>query len=163
MLQRIGKPGFAALPGLQFPVERDGRRSKKFVYLRGLKQQELGRLTVKTQNAAITFYIIAGLLLLTGLVDFFRYADSDDSVLALAIFGGLTVVYIILGSWSMKKPVAAITTGLLLYVTLIVLEALGNSAALYKGLLVKAIVVGVLIRALINALNAEKIKKGHKI
>ncbi|HSC39810.1 MAG TPA: hypothetical protein VLD19_18130 [Chitinophagaceae bacterium] len=118
---------------------------------------------MKTENAAITFYIIAGLSLLAGLMEFFKHADSDDSTLVLAIYGAFTVIYIVLGSWSMKKPVAAIITGLALYIMVLVLAALGNVETLYKAALFKVVVLGVLIRALINALNAEKIKKEHKI
>ena len=156
-------PDLQLCPVCNFPLKGTEKEQTKFIYDRGFKQQELKELTVKTENAAITFYIIAGLSLLAGLMEFFRNADSDDSTLILAIYGAFTVIYIVLGSWSMKKPVAAITTGLVLYIMVLLLAALGNPAILFKALVFKAIVLGVLIRALINALNAEKIRKEHKI
>ena len=146
-----------------FPLKGTGEEQTKFIYQRGFKQQELRRLTVRTKVAAIIFYIIAGLSLLTGLLAFFRYAENDDIGLILAIYGAFTVIYIILGSWSMRKPVAAITIGLLLYISVLVFGALSNPASLYNGWVVKAIILGLLTMALINALSAEKIKKEHKI
>lgn len=144
-----------------FPLRATKEEQDKFIYLRGYQKSQVKELNEKASYAAITFYIIAGLLLLYGLVEFFINAQNDDSIAGLIIYGILSMIFLALGVWSNKKPVAAIICGIALYVVLMLLQAAGDPSSFARGLVIKGLIIAGLAKALVSALEAEKIKKQH--
>jgi hypothetical protein len=150
-------------PVCNFPLKGTEEEQNNFIYERGYKQIELGELKNKSGKAANTFYVLAGLLLLVGLVQFFKNATDDLSVSVLIVYAALCIAFICFGIWSNSKPVPAIICGLSLYVLITILDWVESPAAIVHGLIIRGIIIYGLIRALTSALNAEKIRKEHKI
>jgi hypothetical protein len=146
-----------------FPLQGTDAEQNNFIYLRGYKKIQVNELNNKASRASITFYIISGILFLSGLVVFFINAQNNDSVPVLIVNGTLSVLFLLLGAWSAKKPVAAIICGLALYTVIILLQAITDISSVFQGLLIKILIIAGLVKALASALEAERIKKQHNI
>ncbi|HEY4149015.1 MAG TPA: hypothetical protein VGM41_08805 [Chitinophagaceae bacterium] len=123
----------------------------------------MNELKGKSARAAITFYILAGVLLLWGVVGFFKADAGDIRIYIIGIYGFLAVAFLLLGVWSDKKPIPAIICGLVLYVALSILNFVADPGTITSGIIIKALIIVGLVRALVSALDAEKIRKEHKI
>jgi len=146
-----------------FSLQGTEEQQNNFIYERGYKKMQVNELTNKASRAAVTFYIIAGLMLLSGIVMFFMNAQNDESSANLIVYGIISVLFLLLGVWSNKKPVAAIICGLSLYVVLILLQAAVDVSTIANGLIIKIFIIAGLVKALTSALEAERIKKQHNI
>jgi len=156
-------PSHELCPVCNFPLKATEKEQNDFIYQRDYKQLELGELKTKSNKAATTFYFIAGIMLLWGIVGFFRDATSDNSVYIIGIYGFLSVLYLCLGFWSKNKPVTAIITGLVLYILLTILDFIAEPLSIGRGLLVRVLIIAGLIKALKSALEAKKIKEEYRI
>ena len=145
------------------PLQGTEEQQNNFIFHRGYKKLQVKELNEKASYASITFYVIAGVLLLSGLLAFAFNAQNDDSTADLIIYGILSISFLLLGVWSNKKPVSAIICGLSLYVVFIVLQGLASVSGIFSGIILKVLVIAGLVRALVAALEAEKIKKQHNI
>jgi hypothetical protein len=146
-----------------FPLQGTEEQQSNFIYHRGYKKLQVKELNEKASYASITFYVIAGVLLLSGLLSFAFNVQNNDSAGELIIYGILSISFLLLGVWSNKKPVAAIICGLSLYIIFILLQAMVAVSGIFSGIILKVLVIAGLIRALVAALEAEEIKKQHNI
>jgi len=74
----------------------------------------------KIKSARNTLYVIAGVILVVGLIAYL----SNKDLFALGTNFALSFIYLLLASWTSKKPLMAILLGLLLYVTTIIISAI---------------------------------------
>jgi len=70
----------------------------------------------------------------------------------------LAVVFLALGGYTHKKPLACIISGLSLYIIVLILFFIDNPASLAYGVIVKIVIIGIK-----SAIEIEKIKKEHNI
>jgi ABC-type enterobactin transport system permease subunit len=63
----------------------------------------------------------------------------------------------------MKKPVAAIISGMVSFVLVQLLAVFEDPTNVYKGIIIKIIIIGYLVKGLQSAFEAEKIRKQHNI
>jgi hypothetical protein len=143
-----------------FPIHGTQEQQNKFIYERGYKKMQVNELTNKASKASLTFYIISGITLLSGLVMFFADLQNENGAGILIINAVIAILFLLLGVWSNKKPVGAIICGLSLYGVIILLQAVSGQ---FGGIVIKVLIIAGLIRALLNALEAERIKKQHNI
>jgi hypothetical protein len=68
-----------------------------------------------------------------------------------------------LGIWSKKKPLAAIVTGFIIYMLILILDALVDPKTILQGLILKIIVIGAFVTGIKGAIEAEKIRKEHNL
>jgi hypothetical protein len=146
-----------------FPLRGTEEQQNNFIYERGYKKMQVNELAGKASRASVTFYIISGLMFLSGIVIFFMHPENNRSSANLIIYAIISALFLCLGVWSNKKPVAAIICGLTLYVVLILLQAAADFSTLFSGLLIKIFIIAGLVKALVSALEAERIKKQHNI
>jgi hypothetical protein len=124
---------------------------------------EMVMLIKKIKSAGTTLYVLAGIFLIYGLGYFF-INRTDDAVSAILItYAIVAVVFLLLGFWAEKKPVASIISGMVLYVLLQFMAAIDNPLNLLSGIIFKIIIISYLIKGLVSALEAEKIRKEHNI
>lgn len=81
-------------------------------------------------------------------VMFFVVAPRPPEPLELAFAYGIVAVFAGLHVWARSNPYPACITGLGLYITMHALAALADPASLVRGIIVKVIVVGLLIKAI---------------
>ena len=110
------------------------------------------------KNARIWLYVIAGMQLIMGI---YEYATTDDPFVAWLAFGidsGIGAIFFFLALWSRKKPKLAFTAALILYLAFNIGFMVMDPENIFKGILIKAIVVVALVKANKNARKYEEIK-----
>ncbi len=110
----------------------------------------------KIKSARNTLYVIAGLSFVFGIILYF----STNELSILLTNGILAIIYIILGSWSTKKPLMALLLGLFLYLTTIIISAVIEPTNLVKGILWKIIIIAYLGKGIYSA---SSIKNGPSL
>ena len=94
----------------------------------------------------------------------FFFQGSNDNASALLITNAVVaIIFLLLGYWSEKKPLAAIISGMTLYILVQILAAIDDPLSILKGIIFKVIVISYLIKGLLSALEAEKIKKQYNL
>lgn len=156
-------PGDQFCQACGFPLTGSAAEQQIFIYRRGFKKVDLSELDKKIKKAGNSLYVLAGMFFLYALIYFFfnRTAVTALSVLITNVI--ISVVFLFLGIWSAKKPVASIISGIVLYALIQLMAAFEDPSALVKGFIFKIIIIGYLIKGLVSALEAEKIKKQHNI
>lgn len=111
------------------------------------------------RSARIWLYVIAGIQLIVGIIE---YNSVNDPSLAAIVFGidaGIALVFLALALWSRKKPVIAFTIALIFYLVVVIGVAIltGDFASLAKGIIFKVLVVVALSKANRDARRYESI------
>ena len=144
-----------------FPLLGSEKEQQDFLLTREIAQIDLDGYQQKIIKARNWFYYLAGLFTVFGIFVFFKNKDSEE-VLALAIPQFiLGIVFLVLGSYSIKKPLACIVSGLSLYIIVQILIAIQSPISIASGIILKIIIIGVLIRGVKSAIEIEKIRKEH--
>lgn len=126
-----------------------------------LQSQELAK---KARSASTTLIVLAVLQFLASGVLVFagmnvgpegvkqpgvEEAITGDSVVVIgAVIGVLAAIFLALGIWARRSPLPAAITGLTLYVTLMLAGAALDPASLVQGIILKAIIILFLVRAI---------------
>jgi hypothetical protein len=75
--------------------------------------------------------------------------DPNVSIGALAVaMFGIAAMFLGLAFWAKRNPLPAAIVGLVLYITVHLLDALADPTAIARGVLIKVIIVVVLVRAI---------------
>jgi hypothetical protein len=114
------------------------------------------------RTAKIIIYVIAAFQFIAGLIVFFQH----DDVLTLIVALFMCLLFLIMASWADKNPFPAILTAFLLYVTVILINAVVNPASLFSGIIFKIIFIGAFIKAIRSAQQAQASMKElekHKV
>ena len=111
------------------------------------------------RQARNTIFVAAGLILvslimlLATLPEDYEYMWIDITIWSVFIIG-----FVLLGLWTKKKPYTAIVSALILYILVVVLNAALDITTLYKGILVKIVIIGLLVKSINNAKEAQQMK-----
>ena len=108
----------------------------------------------KIKSARTTLYVIAGATLVFGLIFYFSNKDLFTLATNFVVF----FIYLLLASWSTKKPLMALLLGLLLYLTTIILSAIVDPSSLVRGVLWKVIIIFYLGKGIYSASSIKDVK-----
>jgi hypothetical protein len=115
------------------------------------------------KNARTILLVLGTLQLVLGTCLFIGFRnvtgpDADLSVagIAVAIVG---FIFVALGVWATKAPFPAALTGLIIFLTLTVADAVANPLTLVQGLVVKVIVIAVLAKAVSAGLQHRQLRR----
>lgn len=97
-----------------------------------------------------------GLNLLSGVVAGFV---AERNVVVFVVYLVISLIYLGLGFWCMKKPFPAILTGFIVYVTFIGMNAVADPETLFHGLIWKVIIISGFIYGYKAALQSGKLEK----
>jgi peptidoglycan/LPS O-acetylase OafA/YrhL len=112
------------------------------------------------RQARTAIFVAAGVLAINLLILSFTVPDSYEYLwIDISIWGAFIAGFIILGIWTKKKPYTAIISALILYVVFIVLNALVDITTLYKGIILKVIIIVLLIKGLGDARQAQRMQE----
>lgn len=106
----------------------------------------------KIKSARNVLYVMAGITFLFGFIYFFQ--DQDIAILVTNVVLGL--IYLVLGSWTSKKPLVAILLGLLLYLTTIIISAIVDPATIIQGIIFKILIIAYLGKGVYSASSIKK-------
>ncbi len=110
------------------------------------------------KNARIWLYVIAGLQLIMGVIE---YNQADDPTIGWTAFGidaFIAAGFLVLALWSRKKPVPAFTIALVSYVVLILGFMILDPVNIVKGIIIKILVIIALVKANRDARKYEEMK-----
>jgi len=146
-----------------FPLKGSAEEQQHFIYTRNYQQMEIDSLSNKVRSARNTLFVLSGFFLLFGL-GYFAVNRREDTASAILITNAVvSVIFLLLGWWAEKKPLASIISGMVLYILLILMAAIENPLSLFQGIIVKIIIISYLVKGLMSAMEAEKIRKQYNI
>jgi hypothetical protein len=146
-----------------FPLLGSEEEQTQFFYNRNYQHMEISSLKKKIESARNTLYVLAALFMVMGLVLFFMNPTEDTAAAILITNTVVAVIFLLLGYWSAKKPVASIISGMVLYVLVQLMTMVDDPLNIFKGIILKIIIISYLIKGLMSALEAEKIQKQYNI
>jgi hypothetical protein len=131
-------------------------------YYDDVKQLEMQGYESGIRKARNALFFAAGIYLVWELIGI-AVADIPFSFIPMTywlILGAVVGSFIGLAIWTRKRPYSAIIAGLILFILLWILSiVIAGGEAIYKGILVRAIVIVILIKALKPAKEWEDLKK----
>ena len=146
-------------PNCGYPLDGTETEQYNFIYNRNYKQTELEDLNKKIRSASTTLYVLAGLSFITGLIIYVLHKDEMRANFNLIIYMVMAVIYVGLAVWCKKKSVAAIISGLVLYLGFQIILAFDNPSNLVRGFIWKILIIGYLLKGMKSAFDSQKIKK----
>jgi hypothetical protein len=146
-----------------YPLKGTEQEQRNFILQKSFVTIDLATFKERLQKAANTLYYLAGVFVFYGIITFFIRKDDPD-VLALVLPNLiLAVLFLALGGYTNKKPLACIISGLCLYVIVQILNFIGNPASIAFGIIFKILIIGYMIKGIKSAIEIERIKKENNI
>ena len=106
----------------------------------------------KIQSSKIIMFVLAGLFFIIGLA--MGFGSDDFQSMIVNIF--LSLIYLVLAAWCTRNPFGATLTALIIYGTLVVVNAFIDPTTLFKGIILKGIVIAALAKGIRSAQEAQK-------
>jgi hypothetical protein len=142
-----------------YPLHGTDQEQRNFISLRDAKIIDFSDATRKIRRASIALYVIGALTALGGLAFYAIAVDPTVKNTLLITNLVLAAIYVGLGFWCTSKPMAAIISGLSLYVLTFILNAISNPLTIVSSIIFKIIIIGLFIAGIKSAIEAEKLKK----
>lgn len=109
------------------------------------------------KQARNAIFAVAIIITISVLILAFNNSMYNEYLWAdLLIYGIFIVGFVLLGFWTKKKPYYAIVAALVLYAVFIALNAVLDITTLYKGIIVKIIIIVLLIKGINDAKEAQE-------
>lgn len=114
------------------------------------------------RKARNTLFIIGGLMVAA---DLFALAiqgadvSSGEVLVTFVLDAVILAVFIALGFWTKRKPYVALLTGLILFCAIQILVMFVDPSNIYKGLLIKIIVVVSLVSGIRKAKRLQELQR----
>jgi hypothetical protein len=127
-------------------------------YYEGYQKLELGSAEARIKKARNAIFAIAVVFLVSELIGM---AAADALTTAgLVITAGIAAIFVGLGFLTKKQPLTAILIALVLFVGLWILAIIVTGPEqIYKGILVRGIIIYFLVTGIKHAREAERIRK----
>jgi peptidoglycan/LPS O-acetylase OafA/YrhL len=112
------------------------------------------------RQARNAIFVAAAVLAINLIILAASIPDSYEYLwLDMCIWGAFLAGFIVLGFWTRKKPYSAIVGALILYAVFIALNASLDITTLYKGAILKVIIIVLLVKGLKDAREAQRLKE----
>lgn len=116
-----------------------------------LKTEQLAKQTKKAAGALLAvgiLQLVFGTCILAMGKQMFANVEPGQLVMVLASVYGMGVLYFGLFFWARRSPFPAAIVGLVIYVTMVLLDVLADPTSIWRGIIVKIIIILVLARAI---------------
>lgn len=137
-------------PNCGFPlkgtIEEQGEFIGKFLTKKN-EEQEWKR---QVNNARTTLAVVGVLMIVTGgFYGLMNRNSGGEIIFVVNLIIGL--IYFFLSWWSNKNPFGAILTGLIIFISIYLLQAFINPSSLIEGVIIKVVVVTYMINGVVSA------------
>jgi hypothetical protein len=146
-----------------YPLKGTEEEQQNFVLKKNFATIDLESFNKRLKTAANSLYYLGGAFAVYGIIFYLIKQDDPDATAMLLTNLILAFVYVALGGYTHKKPLACIVSGLCLYVIVIILNAIADPATIARGPIVKILIIGYLIKGIKSAIEIERIKKENNI
>ena len=142
-----------------YPLHGTEEEQRYFISVRDAKIIDLSEAQKQIRRSSVALYIIGGLTAVAGLAIYAvnKNEEARSSLLITNLILG--AIFAGLGFWCNKKPLTAIISGASLYALMFILNAVLNPLTILSGTIFKIIIIGLFIRGIKSAIEAEKLKK----
>ncbi len=108
------------------------------------------------RKARNVLFVVAGVQL----ISLFLLPDMepDAKVVTIGIVVFVAAIFVALGFWTKRKPYTAIITALIVYTSLIIIDAIAEPASIFQGFILKIAVYSLLIASLGNSREVQRWK-----
>jgi len=146
-----------------FPLKETEEEQNTFIYARDYRSYELDQMNRKIRSAGNTIFILAGVFALMGIIYFLMLGEAQGGNAILVVNLILAGIYVGLGFWSKQNAIAAIVSALVLFGVVQILNIIEDPTSIFKGIIMKVVVIVYLIKGLNSALDAQKIRKQYNL
>lgn len=149
-----------------YPVKGTETEQQYFISERNAREIDLESFQKAVNVASRTLFVIATFTAAFGVILYFVSSQNHTDQFAgatLVVNLILAALYLGLGLWSKSKPVAALISGLSLYLIVQVVSAIGNPMSLATGIILKIIYIGYFIKGIKSAMEAERVRKQYNM
>jgi predicted nucleic acid-binding Zn ribbon protein len=146
-----------------YPLKGTEQEQKDFRLQHDFRNIDIASFGAKVKKASNALYYLSGIFVISGLIIYFSNQNAENAVGVLITNLILAMVFLALGGYSKKKPLACIISGLCLYAIIVILNAIVDPISIVRGIIFKIVVIGFLINGLKSALEIEKIKKENNL
>ena len=112
----------------------------------------------KVKNAKM-WLIIVGVFTIGLALFYYIFRYDQQNLLATGVDSFIGLIFIGLAFWVNKKPYMAVLSGLILYLSLIVIAAVSDPATITAGWLFRIIIIVALVSGLKAAKQAEELRR----
>ena len=141
-----------------FPVGGTDHAKQSFRLHVGMHKQWLRDANKETGTSKIIIYVLAGIFLLMGLYRGFFVDDFTNMITNLVI----SVIFLVLASWSDTNPFGAILTAFIIYLTVQLYNFFLDPSTLFQGIILKAIIILGFAKGVRSAHEAQRLRKKLK-
>lgn len=141
-------------PSCGYPQRGTAGEKSKFHANRVMTKSKANQAPVVIRQARNILFFIAAITFLYGIFIFY----SHDDIATLIAAAVMSSVYIILGYWSQQKPLIALVLAVLVYATNMVVNAIAEPDTLFRGLILKGIIIYFLARGINSAMHLRRAK-----
>ncbi len=134
-----------------FPMKGTEEEQRSYRLRISSRKRLLADANKKISNAKTALFVLAGLVTLYGVIMFFSEDDTASLIGALLI----AIIYLGLAAWASKNPFGAILTGMIIYLTLWVLDILVDPSAIYSGIIIRILIIGAFVKGIKSAREAK--------
>ncbi|WP_411765950.1 hypothetical protein [Winogradskyella sp. A3E31] len=135
-----------------FPENGSDKEVAQFHARRAMENNQHMDADKKIKSARNVLYVMAGITFIFGVI----YFLTDQDIAVLLTNGIISVIYVLLASWTSKKPLTAILLGLFLYITTIIIAAVFDPSTIIKGIILKIIIIAYLAKGVYSASSIKK-------
>ena len=111
------------------------------------------------RTARIYLYVVAAIQVGVGIYQYANAADPELGFWLGGVTAGLGILFLLFAIWSYKKPAAAFMTALIVFIVAHVATMVADPSYIYKGIILKVLVVIALIKGFRDAKEVEKLRE----
>jgi hypothetical protein len=126
-----------------YPLKGTQEEQKKFSVNYSANRYEKEIILKQVRDARIVLFVIAAFTVIQGFIQYYKQASGMLLIISLIMAG----IYTGLAFWARYKAFAAIFTGLLIYLSIIILNAVFVPMSILSGIILKIIFIGAFIKA----------------
>ncbi len=110
------------------------------------------------KHARLALFAVAGLQLLFGtIIGVMQVGDTAIYTVVISVI--VAAIFIGLGLWTKSKPYTAIVTGLIVFISLHLMQGIYDSSTIKNGIIMKIVVIVYLVKSINDAKEAQEMKK----
>lgn len=110
------------------------------------------------RQARNTIFVVAAIQFIFGLVSMFAMEEVTAKWVSFGIAAFTASIFVVLALWTKKKPYTAILVALVIYCLLIIVDVIFQPLSIFKGVIIKVLVIIYLAKGLNNAKEVHQTK-----
>lgn len=160
---REAKPEDTFCTNCGYPLKGTEAEQNDFITQRQFEEIDMFAYNKTLRQAGNTLYYLSGVFVFSAILYFFMHKDEAEVAAVVVTNVVMAIIFLVLGAYSRRKPLACLISGLSLYIIVQVLNAIVEPMTIVQGIIIKIIIIGYMIKGIKSASEIEKIRKENNI